>query len=108
VRTGRPHLTAGQGRPVCQPWWTGDEAAEQRPEAMPSTGGMLSAFPKYALSGCTAFIFEPFSIDTLTTMVREALDRIGQSKIQPGEILAGRICNRQDNDRFDKHPQTAY
>jgi hypothetical protein len=48
VRTGRPHLTAGQGRLVYQLWWTGEEAAEQGLEAMTSTGGILSAFPKYA------------------------------------------------------------
>jgi len=43
VRTGRPQLTAGQGRPVCQPWLTGDKAAEQQPEAMASAGLLLSA-----------------------------------------------------------------
>ncbi len=47
VRTGRPQLTAGQGRPVCQPWLTGDKAAEQRPEAMTSTGLLLSALSTY-------------------------------------------------------------
>jgi hypothetical protein len=29
---------AGQGWPVCQPWWTSDEAAEQQQEAMNFAG----------------------------------------------------------------------
>ncbi len=48
LRTGRPQLTAGYGRPVYQPWWTGDEAGEQRPEAMNFAGLLLSTLPKYA------------------------------------------------------------
>ncbi len=47
LRTGRPQLTAGHGRPVCQPWWTGDKAGEQRPEAMNFAGLLLSTIPKY-------------------------------------------------------------
>ena len=34
LRTGGPQLTAGHGRPVCQPWWNGDKAEGQHPEAM--------------------------------------------------------------------------
>ena len=34
LRTGSPQLTAGHGRPVCQPWWSGDKAEGQHPEAM--------------------------------------------------------------------------
>jgi len=48
VRIGHPQLTAGQGRPVCQPWFPGDKAAGRRPKAMISTGLILSTFPKYA------------------------------------------------------------
>jgi hypothetical protein len=43
--TGRPQLTAGQGRPVCQPWFPSDKAAEQRPEASIFVGSLLSALP---------------------------------------------------------------
>ncbi len=38
LRTGGPQLTAGHGRPVCQPSCNGDQAAEQRLEAMPPAG----------------------------------------------------------------------
>jgi hypothetical protein len=38
LRTGRPQLTAGHGWPVCQPWRDGDQAEEQRLEAMPFAG----------------------------------------------------------------------
>ena len=31
LRTGGPQLTAGHGRPVCQPWWNGDKAEGQHP-----------------------------------------------------------------------------
>ena len=31
--TGAPQLTAGHGRPVFQPWWNGDKAEGQHPEA---------------------------------------------------------------------------
>jgi len=43
LRTGRPQLTAGQGRPVCQPWYPGDEAAGQRLGAMNFAGLLLLA-----------------------------------------------------------------
>jgi hypothetical protein len=54
-RTRCPLLTAGQGRPVCQPWHTGDMAGEQRPEAMPSSSLLLSDSSSPALSGKTSY-----------------------------------------------------
>jgi len=54
LRAGRPQLTAGQGRPVCQPWFTGNKAAEQRTEEITSGGLLLSTLPKkYDYSGRT-------------------------------------------------------
>ena len=40
LRIGSPQLTAGHGRPVCQPWWNGEKAEGQHLEAMPFTGSI--------------------------------------------------------------------
>ena len=48
LRTGGPQLTAGHGRPVCQPWWNGDKAEGQHPEAMCFAGSTPSKSAEYA------------------------------------------------------------
>ena len=59
VRTGGPQLTAGHGRPVCQPWWYGDKAERQHPEAMCFAGSTTSKSAEYASIRMIHFLIPP-------------------------------------------------